>query len=535
MTVAAGVWLGASGVLPGAIALAEAGALPGAEFRVEPYLQNPAPDAMTVVWLSNSDAPGTLSLAAHGPNGGTLQWTSTPVLADSLGYHPSEPGAAAGTLPGVPGVPYLHRVRVTGLAAGTAYDYTVTQGDATRTARLTTAPTIDTSIRFMVYADSETEPESTGKFADWPDPTGATSGRKYLADQTAGYQANLAAMASRSPHFIAVAGDLVESGGEQRDWDEFWRHNAGDLGRIASSVPIVAAIGNHENYGGPGALGGYSDAAAVRGIAKFKTYFETPANAAANPAHHGRYHRLDYGPVTLITLDTSKGSPHQSASDTNWHLANADGAAPDFNPGSPQYQWLETQLADARDRGSKFIFVQFHHAPYSVGPHGQTPAVDKQSGLPVRVLTPLFKQYGVSAVFAGHDEMYERSLVDGIHFYDVGIGGDGLRGPVPGVDNPHQLFLAHTHAPEVWDANILQSGGKHYGHLEVNVFADPDGTWKAQLLPVYLFPVMNEQGQVIDWQRHLYEDAVTLTAIPEPASATACLVGLMALTRRVRP
>ena len=63
----------------------------------------------------------------------------------------------------------------------------------------------------------------------------------------------------------------------------------------------------------------------------------------------------------------------------------------------------------------------------------------------MRALTPLFMRYGVDAVFAGHDEMYEHSLIrDGVehlpngdgktrphelHVYDVGIAGDGLRGP----------------------------------------------------------------------------------------------------------
>jgi len=30
---------------------------------------------------------------------------------------------------------------------------------------------------------------------------------------------------------VAIAGDLVQSGGEQRDWDEFWAHNS-DAGSI---------------------------------------------------------------------------------------------------------------------------------------------------------------------------------------------------------------------------------------------------------------------------------------------------------------
>ena len=92
--------------------------------------------------------------------------------------------------------------------------------------------------------------------------------------------------------------------------------------------------------------------------------------------------------------------------------------------------------------------------------------------------------------------MLERSLVTGIetladgssrphsiHFYDVGIGGDGLRGPAAGYDNPFRKFLAHEHAPEIWKGKQLVSGGKHYGHLEVNVALNAEGQWQAELTP----------------------------------------------------
>ena len=64
--------------------------------------------------------------------------------------------------------------------------------------------------------------------------------------------------------------------------------------------------------------------------------------------------------------------------------------------------------------------------------------------------------------------MWERSEVSGvevgpnghaqehlIQFYDVGIGGDGLRAPMDGLKNPHQKFLAHHDSPEVWKDNVL--------------------------------------------------------------------------------
>jgi len=260
-------------------------------------------------------------------------------------------------------------------------------------------------------------------------------------------------------------------------------------------------------------------------------------NGPPNPSHRGCYYRLDYGPVTLLTVDSSNGLPDGTPKDSNYRLAGEGpegGEATDFQPGSAQYAWLEEQLAKARAR-SKFRFVQFHHAPYSAGPHGLPPGEggsesgkDEQSGVPLRVLTPLLMQHGVAAVFSGHDEMYEHSVVERIHFFDVGVAGDGLRGPMLGRDgshlqddgNPHQYFLAHLDAPEQWQDGRLREGGKHYGHMEVNVFVDTNGRWKAELSPVYLFPVTDRSGHVVAWERRVYDDVTTILG-PEATTSVA--------------
>jgi hypothetical protein len=165
----------------------------GADFRVSPYLQNPASDAVTIRWLSDAADPGSLSI-----NGQTF--ASSPTLAATLDYQAAEAQAA---------------------------------------------------------------------------------GRATL---------------------IAMPGDLVESGGEQRDWDEFWRHAAGPYGTVAANTAIVPGLSNHENYGGPGALGGYSPAAATTAVAKYQTYFDLPDNSAALADHTGRYHRVDRHRLALASL-----------------------------------------------------------------------------------------------------------------------------------------------------------------------------------------------------------------------------------------
>ncbi len=489
------------------------------DFRVLPYVQNPASDAITIRWLSNSEEVGTLSLQSSDKK---VQFTSRPVIASALAYNSfrEEPNGPH------PAMPWLNSIRIDSLKPSTEYSYSVTQGKDSYSATFRTSPGHSESVCLIVYSDSETEPESsTTDPVAWPTSTGSNRPdgvKNYLVNQTAGYVANCNLMQQRKPNLILLVGDLVESGGEQRDWDEFWRHNAGEYGSLASSIPIIPSLGNHENYAGPG--GGYESVAADFSTSKYLTYFDVPDNGASNPKHKGRYFRIDYGPLTLISLDSSDGLPHKTAADTNHNLEGSN--APDFNPGSEQYQWLETQLADAQKK-SRFTFVQFHHTMFGSGPHSVPFGRDGfsgQSGIPMRVLLPLFMTYGVDLVFSGHDEMLERSFVTGeerssdgkntphsIHFYDVGIGGDGLRGPSVAFDNPHRKFLAHNDAPEIWENGILISGGKHYGHLEVDVQPKTKDDWTITITPVHAFPLMDHAGKVTTWERRIYNDVVTIT------------------------
>ncbi|HPB30382.1 MAG TPA: metallophosphoesterase, partial [Candidatus Sumerlaeota bacterium] len=306
-----------------------------ADFRVKPYVQNPATDAMTVIWFSDANTPGVLEYQSTPLDAQTT--TSVPVLASALAYLAGEIPLLPGGID--PGPPYKHQIRLKGLSPDTRYDYRVNQGASETTGTFKTSPAGLAPVRFIVYADSETEPESTGVRVAWPDPTGAVPGRLYYIDQTDGYHANLDVIESREPDFIVISGDLAQSGGEQRDWDEFWLHNRGNR-LLAGNVPILAAPGNHEYYGGTG--GSYNQPSSENAMAKFRTYFDAPANNSPNPLQEKRYSRVDYGPVTIIILDVVNGLPHGTATDSNWYILGETegGQAPDFNPGSRQYQWL---------------------------------------------------------------------------------------------------------------------------------------------------------------------------------------------------
>lgn len=495
-------------------------------FHITPYLQNPTRDAITLIWFSKKNRAGALRVWKD--KGGSIEKAvrleSSPVIARALTYHAAE--KCADTDCSESALPYLHQLRLTDLEPDTLYRYQVTQSLAQASGSFSTLGDGEKPLRFIVYGDSETEPESTGKHAFWPSVKTPSRVRKYPVDQSTGYAENLKVIRQRQPAFVAIAGDLVQSGGEQRDWNEFWLHNA----ELAASTVLVPALGNHDYFGGPGDLGKYATPDSERAVRKYQTYFDLPDNDAIEDSHSERYYSMRHGVVTFIVLDTINGLPDRSGMDTNWRLLGEGegGFAPDWQPGSVQYTWLQKELVKAQET-SRFTFVMFHHIPYTSGIHGrpagEKPKGDILSSQPLQTLTPLFLRHGVDAVFGGHDEMYEHSVVSGIevssdgiedahdiHFYDVGIGGDGLRGPVSDVTNPHQVFLAHTDSPEVYDDNgVLSEGGKHYGHLEVNIKQGSDGVWQARMDAVYVFPVLETDGRVVDFERRVYADTVILT------------------------
>ena len=82
-----------------------------------------------------------------------------------------------------------------------------------------------------------------------------------------------------------------------------------------------------------------------------------------------------------------------------------------------QLTWLEKQLKEAGNKDWKICF--FHHTLYSTAKaHGS--AVELRS-----LLEPMFIKYGVDAVFAGHDHVYERIHPQGgIYYFTEGSSGE---------------------------------------------------------------------------------------------------------------
>jgi len=362
-------------------------------------------------------------------------------------------------------------------------------GGVAYTNEFRTVPDRNTPVRFVSYADCETEG------TPWTN-----------------YVHNLKQMKTRDPDFFALAGDLAARGGLQSHWDGFWKANAGTETDVAGSIPILTAVGNHDLFdnGRPGDVVERCwmyDLQGEPSTERFVTYFEVESNgvdfaSAPMPDTETRdmsqlFHRVDYGPVTLIFLDTNNGRDGDTDDDhdhdTNYMLWD-DGMHllggldrrlgcrhPDFNVGTPQYVWLTNNLAEAQAK-SRFTFVLNHHCPYSQGSHNRDWRKGEDgSTLALRFLTETFVRYGVDAWLCGHDEILEHSITNGweilpdgsrrkhtLSIYDLGCSGDKFR-TSNSVTNPLKYYVMTTLG---------------YGFIETDVTTNRNGRWTCTITPI---------------------------------------------------
>jgi 3',5'-cyclic AMP phosphodiesterase CpdA len=178
--------------------------------------------------------------------------------------------------------------------------------------------------------------------------------------------------------FVLDTGDIVSEGQLERDWQTFFDIERG----LLRDCVLFPSLGNHDRQG----RGRTAD--------NFRKYFSVPENSP-DPE---RYYAFTYGSARFLVLDSN-----------TYSFALTD-----------QTEWIEQQLQAARlDPQVRHIFVSMHHPPYSVSLHGGQAELRE-------AWTPLFEKYQVTAVFSGHDHVYERAEKNGVHYFVSGGGGAAL-------------------------------------------------------------------------------------------------------------
>ena len=105
-----------------------------------------------------------------------------------------------------------------------------------------------------------------------------------------------------------------------------------------------------------------------------------------------------------------------------WHVMSLDSNVP-ASPGSPQYEWLRSDLDSSRTACSA---AYWHHPVFSSGSNGNDPQM--------QAIWRLLYDHGVDVIINGHDHDYERFApqdpdarpdpIRGIREFIVGTGGE---------------------------------------------------------------------------------------------------------------
>ncbi|MBN2155399.1 MAG: metallophosphoesterase family protein [Candidatus Lokiarchaeota archaeon] len=164
-------------------------------------------------------------------------------------------------------------------------------------------------------------------------------------------------IAKENPDFVIQLGDLSSSG----EMALIWHFTMKNFPLYAANAPFQVAVGNHDYSGG--------------GDVNTRMLFPYPYASS-----DGLYYSFDYANCHFVIID-------------NFDAGN-------YKMTSAQKIWVEQDIIEAKSRGQKWIFVNFHHTILTTGTSGHN--WDLQTWL-----VPLADKYDVDGIFFGHDHHYE--------------------------------------------------------------------------------------------------------------------------------
>ncbi len=228
------------------------------------------------------------------------------------------------------------------------------------------------------------------KLLAFSDPQGAPTGY----DEVCG---SMIRVFTRDPSFQTLAicaGDRADED-DEATWDtQYFSHAWRNILYFLARIPVAGPRGNHERAG-----------------TVFRKYYPYPYVSDF-------YWSFDYGPAHIIIFDQYVG----------------------YAPGSPQYQWLVSDLS-AATRPWKILAI--HMPGWSAG------GVHENDWKVQEYIQPLCLKYGIDLVIAGHNHYYARANVNGVQHLTTGGASDYVSGPVGGE-------------------YIVKSEGTHH-HLEIDI------------------------------------------------------------------
>lgn len=175
------------------------------------------------------------------------------------------------------------------------------------------------------------------------------------------------------PDAIVHTGDFIEKGDDLSLWTNFFQLEQ----TVLATAPLYPAIGRSDQ---PDAL--------------MRRLFPL--------LDQGGWYSFDRGNAHVVVLNIWQSSAQPAA---------------EIAPQGAQAQWLRRDLAQARERGSRYLFVVMHEPVFDI--NGNTPAVIRET------FQPIFEAFQVDAVFSGA-HFFSHLVKNGVHYFTNGGGGAAL-------------------------------------------------------------------------------------------------------------
>ncbi|WP_438612349.1 metallophosphoesterase [Laspinema palackyanum] len=512
------------------------------QLLTDPFLQVPTTNSVRVVWFT--EFAGIEHRVEYGEKGENRVGATTMKLSRTQEDRRSHLGSQTedGSVYPNPTVREIwrHEAEITGLTPGVRVPYSVTsvREDQVeiKSDRFTLAanPEPGSNLKILLTSDYQLKPMTAANLQKVVETVGRVDGVFHAGDLI-----NVADRASewfddnRGNAFFPVLQGRAQYNFKSESGDHVYTG-----GQIIQHAPLFPTIGNHEVMGRFSTEKDLSDQfedAFPREIAhrlyqekseeinpedspvlrdrwlSDNSFNTTTFNEIFNlPNPEGKnYYAVTFGDVRLVVLyitniwrtpnlgPKAKGRYQERAEDLTqpekWgygqHIFEP------ITPGSPQYQWLEQELASSDFTEAKYKIVMFHHPPHSLGGNVVPPYTNPVQRLEsdgmgritvryeypqdqdyiIRDVVPLLESAGVQLVFYGHSHLWNRFISpSGMHFLEASNVGNSYG--AHDENNPREV-------PENYQETYIATG-------------DPNG-----LDPVVptLVPLLDDNGQPLPY------------------------------------
>jgi predicted phosphodiesterase len=205
------------------------------------------------------------------------------------------------------------------------------------------------------------------------------------------------------PDLVAIAGDIVYSQGliaeyKTKYWPVYNKDDADSTGApILRSIPIVAAVGNHDAL--------TRDLDRFPGALAYYHFWEQPLNGPDGKEGGSLVPSLKASDANRKAFLDGAGEKYPRMTNFSFDYGNAHWTILDSDP---YVEWNDSLLKDwvikdlATAQNASWRFVLMHHPGFN----SSRAHYEQQQ---MRLLSPIFEKGNVDVVFAGHVHNYQRS------------------------------------------------------------------------------------------------------------------------------